>query len=62
MGGMGGDLYPGRNHLNPAPCAFGHAGAGVSGVDSKEAVLARSGIIWTVVGVLLIIALLIYIF
>jgi hypothetical protein len=29
---------------------------------SKEAILGRSGIIWTVVGVLLIIALLIYIF
>jgi hypothetical protein len=29
---------------------------------SKEAIVGRSGIIWTVVGVLLIIALLIYIF
>jgi hypothetical protein len=36
--------------------------AGVSGLDAKEAVLGRSGIIWTIVGVLLIIALLIYIF
>jgi hypothetical protein len=29
---------------------------------SKEAIVQRSGIIWTIVGVLLIIALLIYIF
>jgi hypothetical protein len=36
--------------------------AGVSDAYAKEAVLGRSGIIWTVVGVLLIIALLIYIF
>jgi hypothetical protein len=36
--------------------------AGVSDPGVKEADLGRSGIIWTVVGVLLIIALLIYIF
>ena len=30
--------------------------------DAKEAVLGQSGIIWTIVGVLLIIALLIWIF
>jgi hypothetical protein len=42
--------------------AFRRGGAVVSDADAKEAALARSGIIWTVVGVLLIIALLIYIF
>jgi len=31
-------------------------------LTQKEAILGRSGIIWTIVGVLLIIALLIYIF
>jgi hypothetical protein len=41
--------------------AFRLGGGRVSGHDAKEVVLARTGVIWTIVGVLLIIALLIYI-
>ena len=41
--------------------AFRHSGGRVRDPDAKEAVLARTGVIWTIVGVLLIIALLIYI-
>jgi hypothetical protein len=37
-------------------------GGGNQPRELKEAILQRSGIIWTIVGVLLIIALLIYIF
>jgi hypothetical protein len=59
---MGADFYPQQHALNRSGVAFCRGIAGVSVPDAKEAILGRSGIIWTIVGVLLIIALLIYIF
>jgi hypothetical protein len=59
---MGGCLYPQRPTLNRETYfAFRRRGGRVRDPDAKEAVLARTGVIWTIVGVLLIIALLIYI-
>jgi hypothetical protein len=56
------DSYPPTAIVN-RPMGFGRAREGViKAGKSKEAILGRSGIIWTIVGVLLIIALLIYIF
>ena len=49
-----------------SPTRFYDAGTGVHGVLSESTVkgeaVPRSGIIWTIVGILLIIALLIFIF
>ncbi|HEX2403695.1 MAG TPA: hypothetical protein VHM29_03250, partial [Acidimicrobiia bacterium] len=63
LGRHGRHLLPVARLSQPRPrVAFRRLGGGVSDPDAKEAVLGRSGIIWTIVGVLLIIALLIYIF
>jgi hypothetical protein len=59
---MGAVFYPAQQPFNRERMIAFHRGCGgVSDPDEKEAALARTGVIWTIVGVLLIIALLIYI-
>ena len=60
--GMGAATYPQQDALNRTGLRLATRAEGVSSPDAKEAVLGQSGIIWTIVGVLLIIALLIWIF